>query len=65
MRTYKIVRFYFRRDQRKRTIATGLTLQEAQEHCRDPESSWKTARSAAARRRLIERGEWFDGYVPE
>jgi hypothetical protein len=40
--TYKIVRSYFRGG--KRTIARGLTLQEAQAHCRDPETSSKTAK---------------------
>ena len=60
---YKIVRSYFRGG--KRTIATGLTLQEAQEHCRDPETSSKTATSAAARRRTATKGPWFDGYDRE
>lgn len=59
---YKIVRMY-RDDQFKnRTIARGLTLEQAQAHCRDPETSSRTATSAAARRRTRERGPWFDGY---
>ncbi len=65
MQTYKIVRLYFRRGQKMRTIASGLTLQEAQEHCRDPETSWKTARSAVARKRTRDRGEWFDAFKAE
>lgn len=58
--TYKIVRMYFRGG--RRTIVTGLTLEEAQAHCKNPETSSRTATSAAARRRTRERGPWFDGY---
>ena len=57
---YKIVRAYFRGG--KRTIETGLTLEDAQAHCRDPETSSKTATSSAARRRTRIMGPWFDGY---
>lgn len=63
MTTYKIVRGYFRGG--RRTIKTGLTLEEAQAHCRNPETSSRTATSAAARRRTAERGPWFDGYTEE
>lgn len=58
---YKIVR-YFYRNSRKRTIATGLTLEEAQAHCNDPETSSKTATSAKSRRYTERNGPWFDGY---
>ena len=57
---YKIVRSYMNGP--SRTIETGLTLEEAQEHCRDPETSSKTATSYAGRRRTKTRGAWFDGY---
>ena len=59
---YKIVRFY-QIGPRRRTIKTGLTLAEAQAHCKDPETSSRTATSAAARRRTKIHGPWFDGYV--
>lgn len=56
---YKIVRFYA--DNRpNRIIERGLTLEEAQEHCNDPETSSSTA-SARKRKRIS--GQWFDGYV--
>jgi hypothetical protein len=58
---YKIVRFY--QNGTRRTIKTGLTLSEAQAHCKDPETSSRTATSAAARRRTKRFGPWFDGYV--
>ena len=58
---YKIVRFFFRGG--RRTITTGLTLEEAQAHCRDKETSSSTATSAKARRYTAQRGQWFDGYT--
>jgi hypothetical protein len=47
--TYKIIRFYF--DKENETRETGLTLEEAREHCNDPDT--------------CEPGEWFDGYDSE
>lgn len=47
--TYKIVRFY--RDNRpKKVIKTGLTLEQAQAHCKDESTHG---------------GGWFDGYEKE
>ncbi len=63
--TYKIVRGYFNEKYAKRTIATGLTLEEAQAHCRDPETSSRTCQKAANVRRTEQRGPWFDGYTKE
>ncbi len=63
MTTYKIVRGFFNGG--KRTIHTGLTLEEAKEHCRDPETSSRTCTKAVNVRRTKERGVWFDGYVEE
>lgn len=57
---YQIVRLYFRGG--RRTIMRGLTLEEAQAHCQNPETSSSTATSAAARKRTASRGPWFDGY---
>lgn len=61
--TYRIVRMYMRGG--KRVINTGLTLEQAQEHCRDPETSSRTATSSKARQRTRDRGPWFDGYEEE
>jgi len=60
---YKIIRFYQKGG--KRTINTGLTLEQAQEHCQYPETSSSTCKSAAAKRRTREKGPWFDGYDKE
>ena len=57
---YKIVRMYFRGG--RRVIERGLTLEAAQAHCQDPETSSRTCQKAANRRRTAQRGPWFDGY---
>ena len=57
MATYSIVRYRFKG--RNEVRQTGLTLEEAQEHCSDPETSSKTAGNPS------EPGAWFDGYVRE
>lgn len=58
---YKVVRHYFNFPN-TRTIKSGLTLAEAQAHCRDPESSSQTCKSPKAKRRTHKYGAWFDGY---
>ena len=70
---YKIVRHFYSgwvgRDghnhSTRRTVKRGLTLEQAQAHCQDKETSSKTATSYAARKRTRERGPWFDGYAEE
>jgi len=57
MTTYKIIRFKF--EGNDRVIKRGLTLEEAQEHCKDPETSGSTCSD------LKRRGMWFDGYTEE
>lgn len=62
---YKIVRHFYtpgREGYRNRVIRTGLTLEEAQAHCKDPETASKTATSARVARYTAKRGPWFDGY---
>lgn len=63
--TYKIVRMYQRDGKRSRTIARGLSLAEAQDHCRDLETSSKTAIGRGAREHTAKHGSWFDGYESE
>lgn len=63
MSTYKIVRMFFKG--RKYTIKRGLTLEQAQKHCRDPETSSSTCEGAEGRRRTRMHGRWFDGYSEE
>jgi len=59
---YKIVRLYLNPDIPKRTIKSWVTLEEAQKHCENPETSSKTCTSYAARKRTERFGPWFDGY---
>jgi hypothetical protein len=61
--TYKIVRHFA--DGHREEIETGLSLEEAQAHCKDPETSSRTAVSPVAVALTKERGPWFDGYDEE
>lgn len=63
--TYRIVRFFQRDDLGREVIATGLTLEEAQGHCEDPETSSSTATGPEAAARTAECGAWFDGWNAE
>ncbi len=49
MDTYKLVRF-FRDDRPKKVIRIGLSLEEVQEHCKNPSTRGK---------------DWFDSYEIE
>ena len=64
MVTYKIVRHY-QQGYRKRIIKRGLTLEQAQAHCNDPETSSSTCEGKVARARTRRSGRWFDGYALE
>ena len=64
MLTYTITRLF--RDSPNRTIVKrGLTLEEAQAHCSDPETSSRTCTSAEGNRRTRALGAWFDSYSEE
>ena len=58
---YDIVRMYKNKWQ-GRIILRGLTLQEAQAHCSNPETSSKTCTSAKSKAITKRNGEWFDSY---
>lgn len=61
--TYKIVRNYF--NESSTIIKRGLTLEEAQAHCRNPETSSSTCKLPRNVRRTERLGPWFDGYTEE
>jgi hypothetical protein len=63
--TYKIVRNYFNWPERRTTIETDLTLEEARAHCADPETSSSTCKHGENLRRTENRGPWFDSYTEE
>lgn len=62
-KSYSVIRFY--ETDAPEVIKRGRTLGEAQEHCRDPETSSRTATTYAARARTKQKGQWFDGYREE
>ncbi len=63
--TYRIVRTFFNDDEAPEVIKRGLTLEEARDHCRDPETSSRTATTKAAVACTKLHGPWFDGYEEE
>ena len=66
--TFRIVRFFQNErvtGRHRDVIQHGLTLEEAQAHCRDPETSSTTCRKSENVRRTEKCGEWFDGYERE
>ena len=65
MTTYRIVRFFQREAQPNVVLRTGLTLDVAQAHCNDPETSSVTAKGYPAQQRAKLYGPWFDGYESE
>jgi hypothetical protein len=60
-RHYRIVRRYTGTG-KMRILKSGVTLQEAQAHCNDPNNDSETATSAAARAITLRNGPWFDTY---
>ena len=65
METYRIVRMFFNGPSKPVKGLSGLTLEKAQEHCRDPETSSRTCTSSTGRARTEALGPWFDGYEQE
>lgn len=65
MTTYRIVRFFQDNKQPREVITRGLSLEQAQEHCEDPDTSSKTCTTEAGMKRTQLQGPWFDGYEEE
>lgn len=63
IKTYEIIRFYFNKG--NRIVKTGLTLEEAQEHCSDPETCSRTCSTLDSLSVLDRTSDWFDGYQEE
>ena len=65
-KTYRVVRMYFNKPtQPKKVLKRGLTLEEAQKHCKNRETSSSTSSHAATRRAHKQGRMWFDGYEEE
>lgn len=58
---YKIVRYY--QSGKSRTIYKNLTLEQAQEHCRNRETNSKTCTLPKYKKLTKKHGAWFDGYT--
>ena len=58
---YKIVRMFFNDDIPTKIIKTGLTLEEAQNHCKDDETSSSTCKGITGIETTNKFGAWFDG----
>jgi hypothetical protein len=65
VKRYYIKRFFVRENVESVVIKRGLTLKEAQEHVRDPETSSRTAQGKEGLARKEQFGDWFDGYEEE
>ncbi len=62
--TYNIKRMYFEDGVENRIIETGLTLEEAKEHC-GQEDTHHTIAAHEAEEEPCVKGPWFDGYDEE
>lgn len=66
MATYRILRSFSNHDGSEPVEGmTGLTLEEAQAHCRDPQSHSKECTTAEGVALTAEKGPWFDFYESE
>lgn len=63
--TYKVIRFYQHHPARALRLRSGLTLEQAQAHCHNPETSSRTCKLPENVRRTELMGPWFDGYTEE
>ncbi len=61
MKQYNIVRFFSDRT-RPQIIIRGVTLEEAQVHCEDINTSSRTCYTKSGLARTRRHGAWFDGY---
>ncbi len=66
---YNIIRFYQDPSKKPRTMRKHLTLEQAQKHCNDPETSSMTASTACrGNKKTQDRWHglgkhWFDGFT--
>ena len=65
MASYKVLRFYESDSVETETVLTGLTLDQAQAHCKDPETSSSTCTNPEGVERTARFGRWFDGWTEE
>jgi hypothetical protein len=59
---FQIIRYHQDSDIESIVLKTVGTLEQAQEHCNDPETSSRTCTSRQATTYTEHNGPWFDGY---
>lgn len=64
-KTYMIIRFFKNPSTKRMILKTGLTLEEAQAHCKSKETSSATATGLVEITLTRNFGDWFDGYEEE
>ena len=62
-KTYRIVRMFENHPPQRRRGMRGYSLEDAQAHCRDPQTSSRTRTLADPYNGRM--GRWFDGYEEE
>ena len=62
--TFKVLRFY-KDTATQKVLKTGLTRDEAVEHCSDDESSSETCSTYENILHARQHGPWFDGFAKE
>jgi hypothetical protein len=65
MEVYKIIRMYFNEDVKTKIIKRNLSLEEAQAHCSDKETSSSTCTLPKNKKHTQKYGMWFDGYTDQ
>lgn len=59
---YKVIRHFFNSN-RKLTVKTNLTLEQAQAHCQNSQTSSSTCTDKNGKERTKRYGKWFDCYT--
>jgi len=65
MITYTVTRRYFNEEREPEIMLSGVSLQEAQEHCRSIETSSRTCTLPDNIRHTDKWGPWFDSFESE
>lgn len=65
MTYYKIIRSFRDQDGISPMVRRGLTLEQAQAHCKDPETHSATCTTDVGRALTESAGPWFDCYEEE
>ena len=65
MEVYKIIRMYRNDNIETKVIKRNLSLEEAQEHCSDKETSSSTCTLSENTKHTERYGDWFDGYTDQ